>query len=146
MLGKDLILKFEIVTKKELLLFFKQVTIFFPKFLDNGISEKYATKLSCNADFITVRYNNEIVGMIAYYMNVRPICYLSFCCTLQDYQNKGIFINMLKEIEIKAQANDFTTIKLEVSNSNVLARKLYEKIGFVYDGVSERGFYMVKKI
>lgn len=146
MLGKDFILKFEIVTKEELLLFFKKVTIFFPKLLDNEVAEKYAMKLSCNADFITVRHNKEIVGIIAYYMNVRPICYLSFVCTLQDYQNKGIFINMLKEIEIKAQANDFTTIKLEVSNSNVLAKKLYEKIGFVYDGISERGSYMMKKI
>lgn len=146
MLGDDIVLSTRSLTKKELLLFFEQVTDVFPRLLDIGVANVYAEKLSNNAYFVTAYHCGHIIGMIAYYMNIRPLCYLSCVCVQSDCCGSGIFSKMLSLVESIAKDNMYTLIKLEVSIENVIAQQVYLKKGFVLGGRTSKGVYMEKNI
>ena len=146
MLDNSIVLSTKSLTKDEVLSFFKQVTDVFPRLLDLDIANAYAEKLSDNACFVTACYCGRIIGMIAYYMNIRPLCYLSCVCVQSNWCRYGIFSKMLSLVESIAKNNMYTLIKLEVSVENVVAQQVYMKKGFVLGGRTSKGLYMEKNI
>ncbi len=64
---------------------------------------------------------------------------------LQDYQNLGIGSIMMEEVIKKAKRLNKIKIELEVRNDNQNAIHVYEKYGFITEGIKEKGFYTNKK-
>ena len=58
----------------------------------------------------------------------------------KSFQNKGIATKMISHLIEYAKNNNIIGLTLEVRDSNICARKLYEKIGFIYEGVRP-GYY-----
>ncbi len=46
----------------------------------------------------------------------------------------GVGIKIIRELLLKAQASGVTSVLLEVRESNLAARRLYEKVGFNQQG------------
>lgn len=133
------------LTMEQVMSFFRKVTDVFPKLADDDIAVSYADKLSRFADFVICIDKDEVVGMIAYYMNTPPVCYISFVCVQKEYLHKGLFKRMYAIVERESFLRNFDTIKLEVSRDNLRAMYIYEKLGFKYCSESSRGQYMEKR-
>lgn len=139
--------RFVRLDKDIILCFFESNRAVFPEFEDKIRTEQYAEKLSEKAWFVICQNKEqEIIGMIAFYMNMPPECYLTFVCVNVQYTKRGIMSQMLNHIEKLAQSRRFTRIKLEVKRENHTAIAAYEKKGFVMVAESERGYYMLKQI
>lgn len=63
---------------------------------------------------------------------------------LPDHQNKGIGTKLLEEILLYATKQSYESIFLEVSEHNVSARHLYQKMGFVQVGTRAK-YYTTKE-
>ena len=99
--------------------------------LSNRVNlEEYARKLSAFSVFSYCRDEGSIVGLISCYMNHPPEAYISNVCVQSDYQNKGLFKKMLEVLINQLEQTTFTTVRLEVSDYNVLAQIVYKKSGF----------------
>ena len=130
--------------EEDVISFFRKVTYAFPKLTDENILYEYARKLSKFAEFVICKNSkDEVVGMIAFYMNTKPVCYLSFVCVLQEYTRKGIMRQMIENIVKEAKIRRFCKLKLEVNKGNNIAIKAYESLNFIFESDSERGQYMI---
>ena len=100
--------------------------------LSNKVNlEEYARKLSTFSMFSYCRDEGSIVGLISCYMNYPPEAYISNVCVQPYYRNKGLFKKMLEVLIKQLEQTAFTSIRLEVSDDNVLAQIVYKKSGFV---------------
>jgi RimJ/RimL family protein N-acetyltransferase len=60
-------------------------------------------------------------------------------CIKKEYRNKGIGTKLLQEmIEICREEKKIKKIELDVFSNNVAGKKLYEKVGFEYEGRRKR--------
>ncbi len=127
--------------------FFDSNRAIFPEFEDKVKTEQYAEKLSEKAEFVICQNDKqEIIGMIAFYMNMPPECYLTFVCVNAQYTKRGIMSQMLNHIEKLAQSRRFTRIKLEVKRENHTAIAAYEKNGFEKIEETAHSYYMLKSL
>ena len=58
----------------------------------------------------------------------------------RERRNQGIGMKIIRELLLKAQAAGATSVLLEVRESNLAARRLYEKVGFSTQG-RRRNYY-----
>ena len=87
----------------------------------------------------------KLVGMMAYYMNTTPQCYISHIGIQDEYKHKGYLGKLLALLFTKARQRDFPIIKLEVDKNNSIAIKAYLSYGFVKTGDSQRpGHHMME--
>ena len=130
-----IIIKMERLDLKDVLDFFILTTNDFPDFNDDHFLESRAKKISNLADFITCRtLSGNLIGMIAFYMNRPPLCYISHVSLLGGYKGQGLL-------------NGYTLMKLEVLKSNISAINSYCNCGFkIIDNDSSERFFMVKEI
>lgn len=63
----------------------------------------------------------------------------------KDYQGKGIGSAFFKELDIWAAENNITRLELTVMCPNTIARNLYEKNGFVIEGVKKHAMIVNKE-
>jgi ribosomal-protein-alanine N-acetyltransferase len=61
-----------------------------------------------------------------------------------DWRRRGLATRLLQEVFRDARADGATAATLEVRSSNVAARALYEKLGFVVEGV-RRDYYQAPR-
>ena len=109
------------------------------------IIEDYAKKLSENASFISAKYDDNYIGVCAFYINdVNREYYIPYVCISTSYRNMGIASKMFDEICKNADSNKFD-ISLEVRNDNVNAMNLYRKYGFIEVCTSESKTFMTRK-
>jgi ribosomal-protein-alanine N-acetyltransferase len=52
----------------------------------------------------------------------------------REERNRGIGIKIIRELLLQAQRGGATSVLLEVRESNLAARRLYEKLGFSLQG------------
>lgn len=71
--------------------------------------------------------NDNIVAMIAAYINKPPLCYISHVCVLDEYKRNSLFSRMLSFLENVAKHNNCSLIKLEVHKNNAPAIAAYKK-------------------
>lgn len=141
-------MKAEIVTlsEAEVIEFFNKTISDFPSFREGELKEKYARKLSSNASFLVIRdINDNIVAMIAAYLNNPPLCYISHVSVLDEYKRNGLFSKILSLLEKVAKQENCSFIKLEVKENNASAIAAYKKNGFKVDCMaSDDSIYMKK--
>ncbi|MBC5632684.1 GNAT family N-acetyltransferase [Parabacteroides hominis] len=143
-----IIIKMERLDLKDVLDFFILTTNDFPDFNDDHFLESRAKKISNLADFITCRtLSGNLIGMIAFYMNRPPLCYITHVSLLGGYKGQGLFKEMYDFLERKVSLNGYTLMKLEVLKSNISAINSYCNCGFkIIDNDSSERFFMVKEI
>lgn len=109
--------------------------------------EEYAFKLAHHSEFSYCHDESEIVGMISCYMNRPPYAYISNVCVRSNYRNRGIFKQLFNNLVDTLKTRGFTTIRLEVSDDNVIARKAYANMGFFFsERASEYSCYLTFSI
>lgn len=99
----------------------------FVKSLDQGLNYVF-----CSAD-------NEILG----YCCILPVldeAHILNVCVTPEMQGGGIARSALTTILQNLASSDFRMVYLEVRESNVAARNLYQSFGFNEDGV-RKGYY-----
>jgi ribosomal-protein-alanine N-acetyltransferase len=52
----------------------------------------------------------------------------------REERNRGVGIKIIRELLLRAQSAGATSVLLEVRESNLAARRLYEKLGFSQQG------------
>ncbi len=111
--------------------------------------EKYAEKLFCNAQIVTARKNEQIVGLAAFYANdyEKRVGFLSFIAVCEELKGQGIGKKILSEVEKKAVVCGMEKVGLEVFKTNCYAIQFYKKMGYSEsDFESENSLYMEKII
>lgn len=104
-------------------------------------------KLSANACFVTVRNNEKIIALIAYYMNIKPLCYITHLSVLESFRRRGIATRMLHYLEKEALSKGFSLMKLEVKKDNYQALNLYQQNHFtILENNNNSGYYMEKQL
>lgn len=115
---------------------------------EKTILEERVRKLLDNAAFVTARNEQGyLVGIIAYYMNQPPLCYLTHASTVAEYRRQGIATKMLERLEKETIMRGFSLLKLEVHKENAPALNTYLKFGFHISYESpNKNWYMEKNI
>jgi len=86
---------------------------------------------------------NELDGKIVSVAGIRNIVgdgEISNVMTAEEYRGRGLAYELLKELLIEGRKIGVIDFTLEVRSSNISAIRLYEKLGFVSEGVRP-GFY-----
>ena len=95
-------------------------------------------KISVNWIFLK---NDQVVGYL-FGWHVMDEYHLNNIAVAESFRGAGIGIHLLKNMELYLKEIEVKSVFLEVSSSNLSARKLYEKMGFVPQG--ERKDYYTK--
>jgi len=142
------IIKIERLDLEDVLDFLVLTVKDFPDFNDDYFLKNRAKKISDLADFVTCRtLTGNLVGMIAYYMNRPPLCYITHVSLLNGYKGQGLFRKMYDFLEQKALLNGYTLVKLEVLKNNICAINSYCNCGFkIVNNDSDKRFFMVKEL
>lgn len=129
--------------EETLLAYFTRVKVFKnPEMLAERV-----TKLADKATFITVSINQQIVGMIGFYMNIKPLCYITHVSVDSAYRRRGIASEMFSSLENHAISQDYDLMKLEVNKFNAIAIETYKKNGYrIVSESSNDGYYMEKQL
>ncbi len=100
--------------------------------------DEYSIKLFEKSIRFEAWYKNELVGLIAAYLN-EDICqvFISNVSVLKDFEGKGIGVNLLKMSLVFFKNKSISIIKLEVNNNNLRAIKLYEKFSFKTESMND---------
>lgn len=81
-------------------------------------------------------YQSESYHEICWSQNVEDneVACLHILAVAPAYQGKGVSQKMMAEIMAMASENGKKAIRLDVLSSNIPARRMYERLGFVYRG------------
>ena len=93
----------------------------------------YARKISVNATRIEAWVGDNLVGLLAVYVNDREntAAFVTSVSVLAVWTGNGIASRLLGLAIEQAVAANMRQIELDVADENVRAMKLYEKFGFV---------------
>lgn len=89
--------------------------------------------------------NNEIVGFISVERGIpRRIKHVGYIVVgiRKDFRKQGIGTRFFEELEIWARQNNITRLELTVMCNNVVAKKLYEKMGFQIEGIKKNSMFV----
>lgn len=118
------------------------------KIIEDSIQlKKRVAKLADKATFVTASINSQIVAMIGFYMNNKPLCYITHVSVNAAYRRQKIASEMFSYLESYAVSQEFDLMRLEVDKLNIIAIEAYKKNG--YSIVSENansGYYMEKQL
>jgi ribosomal protein S18 acetylase RimI-like enzyme len=79
--------------------------------------------------------NNQAIGLVVAFQNfstfqAKQLMNIHDLIVFEGYRNQGVARELLKVIERVAIENDCCRLTLEVREDNLVAKELYEKIGF----------------
>ncbi|MGN0403239.1 MAG: ribosomal protein S18-alanine N-acetyltransferase [Acetatifactor sp.] len=89
--------------------------------------------------YVVALADGELVGS-AGYTNICDVANIDNVVVAPEFRNKGIAHAMLKELIARGEAERVEAFTLEVRVSNAPALHLYEKFGFLSEGIRP-GFY-----
>lgn len=129
--NSDITTKIEKLTYNEVLNFLLMTYEDFPDLKNRSIIEDRAQKLSSLASFITCRTGDgNILGMIAFYENCPPLCYITHVSVMRSARHLGLFKRMFNKLMLETENRNFTTMRLEVLKDNFIAQICYQNSGF----------------
>jgi ribosomal protein S18 acetylase RimI-like enzyme len=93
----------------------------------------YVNKIKQFATTFEAWEHSTLVGLVACYLNNKKTesGYITNVSVLQDYQNQGVAQNLMNLTIKEAVKLCCKTLILEVFETNTLAKKLYQKLGFI---------------
>lgn len=136
----------EVLDYNSIVDFFLSTIQDFPDLKKRCYLEERAMKLSKYAEFVTCRTHlGKMVGMIAFYRNRPPLCYITHVSVLVGYRGNGLFERMCTYLVDTIDINQYQLMELEVKKNNVSAIGCYRKCGFEFlDKERGESLYMVK--
>ena len=95
--------------------------------------DDYAKKIASRATCFEAWSGNVLVGLVAIYCDnqFKRIAHITNVSVLRSWTGKGIATCLMERCLEHTNTLGMRTISLEVSNSNLTAIRLYERIGFV---------------
>lgn len=119
---------------------------FFPQLSSRVNLSEYSEKLFHNSTIINAKKNNEIIGIIAFYVNDNSIDYgfISLICVLNNYKGNGVGSNLMNECILLVKKKRLKSIKLEVDIENRYSMSFYRKFGFHVQDQRQNLFLMEK--
>ena len=104
---------------------------------ENALSEEIGNEGSFF--IVSLSEENEVEGYAGMHI-VLDECYIDNIAVFPEYRKKGIGKKLLDALENKANETAAYFLTLEVRESNERARAIYEKFGFLNQGV-RKNFY-----
>ena len=104
----------------------------FPIPLSNKVNlEYYTEKLLKNAVICAEFVNEQIVGLVAGYINdVSQIAYISLVAVLPQARGRGIASKLIKEFFEKCREKEYIAVHVYTHKTNHSAICMYGKLGF----------------
>ncbi|MCX9015076.1 MAG: ribosomal protein S18-alanine N-acetyltransferase [Candidatus Methanoperedens sp.] len=96
---------------------------------------------TCSEGFLVAEVNSIVAGFVVGYRVSEDIGRIFSLGVDPGYQNMGIGSALLKEINLRLNLSRVSEIVLEVRQSNVRAKRFYERQGFYVSGITERYYY-----
>ncbi|MHB8270344.1 GNAT family N-acetyltransferase [Bradyrhizobium sp.] len=95
--------------------------------------EQYSTKIALRAVRFEAWQGETLVGLVAAYLNDRETRsgFITNVSVLREFTHRGIGTRLVTKALESARAEGFETVSLEVTDNNLVAIRLYEKLGFV---------------
>ncbi len=122
------------VTKEQIESFLHKVDKLFPIPLSHkqNLSD-FATKLKENGALCTKVENDELVALVAGYIDnvINKKGYISIVATLPRFQGKGYASELVKDFLNIAKEKCLEAVHLYAVPSNIIAINMYKQIGFV---------------
>jgi len=105
---------------------------FIPNLAETVNIRDYSKKVFENAITFEAWENNKLIGLVASYFNDNKNRkgFITNVSVSKNYQGKGIAAILLNMCKNYGAKYNFNSIKLEVNKNNILAIKLYKKLGF----------------
>jgi ribosomal protein S18 acetylase RimI-like enzyme len=109
---------------------------------------EYSEKLFINSTIIHVKNNDDLIGLIAFYMNnnSQGYSFISLICVLNEYEGKLIGSRLMEECTSLVKNKKIRAIKLEVDIQNQRAMTFYKKFGFIIEDQKPDSCLMIKVI
>ncbi|AKB46570.1 acetyltransferase, GNAT family [Methanosarcina sp. Kolksee] len=140
--------KSESSSKKIKNYFEKMCNCFIPPLNEMVDINKYANKLTYNADCFFIQNYGEDVGFLAIYTNdySKRVAFISSISVIPEYQGTGISQKLINFSIEHSRKKAMKYIKLEVNKNNIKAMKLYRKNGFNIESNCNNSLLMVKNM
>lgn len=87
-----------------------------------------------DARFLTAEEDGKVIGYCGAIL-IPPESEITNVCVVREYRRRGVAKLMLEKLQQDLGKLGISTIHLEVRKSNLPARRLYEHLGFVQDGL-----------
>ena len=136
----------ERLCEQDISCFFVKAQEQFPYLFNNLDISAFSKKLADYANFIVCRCSGQMAGILAFYMNNGHFVYVTFVCTLKEFQRLSIFSNMLHKLENLAQEKGYEKIRLEVAKENHSAQQVYLHKDFSVVEQGDNSLFMEKWI
>src|SRR5574344_2327232 len=91
----------------------------------------YEKKENPFSKLLGIKENDKLIGYIDYWITFDSST-IAKIAVIKEKRNLGLGSLLLQEMEKDLKANNVSSATLEVRKSNVEAKKLYEKNGFIY--------------
>ena len=106
--------------------------------------DEWILKLSEKASIMIAYNNNDVCGLLAYYIASEYI-YITLLVISPKYRSMGIASSLMRQV-IEVSSNDRKPIRLEVATTNHTAIALYLKHGFSRLGDARIGSHYYERI
>jgi len=107
--------------------------------------EVYAKKMADYAILFEAWADEQLIGMVAMYLNEQKHGYITNVSVYNEYGSKGIAKQIFVNLMEYSKANEISEIKLEVSAINIAAINLYKYFGFESIEEENNQIIMLKK-
>lgn len=109
---------------------------------------EYSRKIKDNAVTIEAWRSNELIGLVAFYLNNYNTLegYITNVSVIKDHQGMGIAKQLINTTIEEALNENFKTLSLEVEIDNKSALELYNKTGFVLNGRRGDKYLMINRL
>jgi ribosomal protein S18 acetylase RimI-like enzyme len=101
-----------------------------------GINRRWEESLAGHRELFVADADERPVGAVS--INEREehpgLLHLFALDVAEPFRRRGIGTQMIAHVEDEARARSHSGVYLEVSTDNVLARRLYERLGYAQDG------------
>lgn len=87
-----------------------------------------------DACFFVAEADGKIIGYCGLILTP-PEGDITNICVAEEYRRQGGAVLLMEAVTAQAREHGINTIHLEVRESNIAARALYEKLGFQQDGL-----------
>ena len=114
----------------------------------NALKNAIKKSINDNNLFLVVTYKENIVGFLSIqrgeYRRIRHTGYLVVGIR-EKYRGMGIGNALFSKIDTWAMENNITRLELTVICSNTIAKHLYEKNGFIVEGIKKKAMIIDDK-
>ena len=114
----------------------------------NAVKNAIKKSINDNNLFLVVTYKENIVGFLSIqrgeYRRIRHTGYLVVGIR-EKYRGMGIGSELFSKIDTWAMENNITRLELTVICSNTIAKHLYEKNGFIVEGIKKKAMIIDDK-